>query len=166
MHRGVRAGVLGLAVSAACTPTTPGGYPDVTGTWGSPQMWDTRFTLPGDVVVFSKCGGSITVEHQDDQFLSGRFAVIGGLCETVRGQVVGEMERAGNVTFDMHTEAGFQTFAGCGYVAGERLWTGRFAGKGLAARIDLTLDCNNVNGRPARLRAEANAVGELLPGSR
>jgi hypothetical protein len=166
MHRGVRAGVLALAGWSACTPTTPGGLPDVRGSYGSPEMWNTEFTLPDGAVVFSPCGGSITIDRQDEGSLGGRFAVGCALVPAVHGQAVGEVDPAGNVTFDLRGEDAFQIFGDCEYVSGDRVWTGRIADDELTARLDAVLDCTTPGMPTLRVRSRSTASGELLPGTR
>jgi hypothetical protein len=124
-----------------CSPTTPGGYPDVRGAYRSPQLWASEFSHP-DGRVFSavRCGGNIFIDQQQDAALRGRYTVLFP-CVAAQGELVGEVDQQGGITLDFRSPSAFATFERCSYVSGDRVFTGNIRGDDLEARIKATIDC-------------------------
>jgi hypothetical protein len=120
---------------------TPGGYPDVQGTYRSSQLWASEFTFPdGRVVSSLRCGGIVFIDKQDDSALRGRYVVLSP-CVAAQGELVGEVDRQGGITLDLRSQSAFATFERCSYVSGDRVFTGSIRGDDLEARIKATIDC-------------------------
>jgi len=141
-RRAPAAALMSLALLESCgSPTTPRGYPLVTGTYRDPLLWDIHFTLPdGSRARGRQCGGNIVIEEQNEAALRGSYNLVDP-CTSAAGELTGQIALNGQVTLDLRSPTAFQTFEECTYVAGDRVWTGRIDGDELDMRIETTLDC-------------------------
>ena len=147
-----------VAVSGCGAPTTPDGFPLVTGLYEA--TWGSDFTsVPGGVrTTGGPCPVTFRVSTQQGGTFEGTSerrspCVPGG--QQIRGSVAPD----GRLTVDLVTPAGFQGFDECRHVSGDTRWRGALDGRDLELTIDVLLDCQ----RSGSLQTRSRLLAARLP---
>jgi hypothetical protein len=155
--------VLPVFLAAGCgPPTTPEGFPLVTGVYTA--FWSSDFTsVPGGVkTTGGPCGLTLRITTQTANTFEGS-ALRGHPCVRADQVVRGTVERDGRLTFDLVGTTGFQGFDDCRHVAGDARWRGRRHGDELEGTIDVLLECPGLGQLQTRSTIEGRVVPDARP---